>query len=215
MKTKIVSLLLALGLITNVALASNSASIGYTSDFFYRGEQKAKESVQSKIDLSSEVLSLQAFLHACTNQSVDTGSDSYNLSASLGKSFSDGLVSLYGGFSHYEDVPGNALSEVFIRASSNVLLNPSVSIFRDIDDELFTYEVSLGHSLDLGVASLGVDAAAGSTDLSSSSERTYYGIGANLSKQFGGSLAALSVDYIDADDIDREFVFGTSLTFKF
>lgn len=214
MKTKLLSFLTALGLITNAAIAS-SASIGYASDFFYRGDQKAQESVQSKINFGTEVLGLQALLHACTNQSVESGSDSYGFSTSLGKSFSDGLLSLYGGFSHFEDVPGDALSEVFIKASSNILLNPSVSIFRDVDDELFTYEVSLGHSFDLDVASLGVDASVGNTDVSRSDSRAYYSIGTEVSKEFGASLAALSVDYIDADNIEREFVFGGSLTFQF
>ena len=40
MKTKIISTLLALGLITNAAIAGNSARIGYASDYFYRGAQK-------------------------------------------------------------------------------------------------------------------------------------------------------------------------------
>ena len=63
MKTKLLSFLTALGLITNAAIAS-SASIGYASDFFYRGDQKAQESVQSKINFGTEVLGLQALLHA-------------------------------------------------------------------------------------------------------------------------------------------------------
>ena len=69
MKNKIISLLLALGL-SNAALA-NSARIGYTSDFFYRGEQKALESIQASVDLEQSIAGLNASLHACTNQSVD------------------------------------------------------------------------------------------------------------------------------------------------
>ena len=43
MKTKIVSLLLAFGLSINAAIAGNSVKIGYSSDFFYRGAQKAEQ----------------------------------------------------------------------------------------------------------------------------------------------------------------------------
>lgn len=215
MKTKLLSLFAAFGLITNAALAG-SASIGYTSDFFYRGEQKALESFQSKIDFDTSVLGLDVVLHAGTNQSVDTGLDSYCFSAAGGKSFSDGLLALYVGFGHYEDVPGEALSEVFVKAGSNIILNPSVAIYRNVDDELFTYEGGISHSFDLSIASLNLDASVGNTEVTEANERTYYSIGSELSRQLGAGVdLGLSVDLIDSDDIEREFVFAGALTFEF
>jgi hypothetical protein len=215
MKTKLLSLFTAFGLITNAAIAS-SASIGYTSDFFYRGEQKALESFQSKVDYGVSILGLDTAWHACTNQSVDQGVDSYGLSFAAGKSFSDGLLSAYVGFNHFEDVPGEALSEVFVQAGSNIVLNPSVSVYRNVDEELFTYEGSISHSLDLKVASLNLDASAGNTEVSTSDNRTYYSVGAELARQIGAGVdAGVSVDLVDSDDIEREFVFGAALTFNF
>lgn len=215
MKTKLLSLFTALGLLTNVAVAS-SASIGYVSDFHYRGEAKALESFQSKIDYGTSVLGIDALLHACTNQSIDQGVDSYGFSAALGKSFSEGLLSLYGGFNHYEDLPGDALSEIFVKAGSNILLNPSVTIYRNVDDELFTYEGGLSHSFDLKAFSLNLDAAAGNTEVSASDNRTYYSVGGELSRQIGAGVdLGFSVDLVDSDDIEREFVFGGALTFIF
>lgn len=214
MNTKLLSLITAFGLITNAALAG-SASIGYVSDFFYRGEQKALESVQSKIDYETSVLGLESAFHACTNQSVDEGVDSYGLSASVGASVIEGLLSVYGGFSHYEDVPGEALSEVFVRASSDVFLSPTVTISRNVDDELFTYEAGVNHGVDLKFASLSLDGSIGSTEITESNTRAYYSVGAELTKAIGSAEAGLSVDLVDADDIDREFVFGASLGFNF
>jgi len=215
MKIKLLSLFTALGLITNAASAS-SASIGYASDFFYRGEQKALESFQSKVDYDTSALGLDFILHACTNQSVDTGVDSYGFSAGVGKSFSEGLLSLYGGFNHYEDVPGDALSEVFVKAGSNILLNPSVTIYRNVSDELFTYEGGLSHSFDLSFASLNLDGAIGNTEVTESDDRTYYSVGAELSRQIGAGVdLGVSVDLVDSDDIEREFVFGAALSFNF
>ena len=215
MKTKLLSLFVALGLITNVAVAS-SASIGYVSDFYYRGEAKALESFQSQVDYGTSVLGLEALLHACTNQSVDAGVDSYGFSAAAGKSFSEGLLAVYGGYNHYEDVPGEALSEIFVKAQSNIVLNPSVTIFRDVSDDLFTYEGAVSHSFDVKLASLNLDAAIGNTELSASDERTYYSVGAELSRQIGAGVdAGFSVDLVDSDEIEREFVFGGSLTFQF
>jgi len=213
MKNKIVSLLLAFGLITNVALA-NSAKLGYTSDFFYRGEQKAQESVQGSINLKAKVLGLNGSAHVCTNQSVDTGSDSYNMGLGLSHSFD--LLTVYGGFHHFEDVPGDALSEIELKLSIDSFGSPSISVFRNTDDDLYTLEGAVSHSMDFDLASLTLVGSAGNTELTDSSDRSYYSIGADLSKSISDN-ATLSggVDIMDADDIDREFVFGTALTFNF
>jgi hypothetical protein len=214
MKNKIVSLLLAFGL-SHVALA-NSAKIGYASDFFYRGEQKALESVQASIDLEQSVASLNASFHLCTNQSIDTGVDSYGIAFGISESFADELFSLYGGFNHFEDVAGDALSEIAVKASLNIVGSPTLSVYRNVDDKLYTFEGSLKHQFDLEVVDLCVHASAGNTDTTESTDRSYYGLGANLSRSVGeGAILSASADLVDADDIDREFVFGTALTFNF
>lgn len=217
MKTKIVSLLLALGLTTNAAFSGNSAKVGYASDFFYRGAQKAEQSVQSSVKLGSALGGVDLSAHACTNQSVDAGVDSYNLGAGVGKSFSDGLLSVYAGVNHFEDRPGDALSEFQVGISSNMVLSPSVSVYRDFDDSLYTVELAVGQSFDLSVASLDLSASIGNTDLTDSTDRTYYAVGADISKSISENAnLSVGVDYVDADDLDeREFVFGTALTVKF
>lgn len=217
MKTKIVSLLLALGLTTNAAFSGNSAKVGYASDFFYRGAQKAEQSVQSSVKLGSALGGVDLSAHACTNQSVDAGVDSYNLGAGVGKSFSDGLLSVYAGVNHFEDRPGDALSEFQVGISSNMALSPSVSVYRDFDDSLYTVELAVGQSFDLSVASLDLSASIGNTDLTNSTDRTYYAVGADISKSISENAnLSVGVDYVDADDLDeREFVFGTALTVKF
>ena len=216
MKNKLTSLLVLCGLICNAALLGNSAKIGYASDFFYRGSQKAEQSVQASLMLGAGVAGLDASAHACTNQAVDVGNDSYHLGAGLGKSFAEGLLSAYVGLNHFEGVPGNALSEVELVLSSNTVLNPSVSLFRDLDDSLYTFEAGVSHDFDLSFASLDLEATVGNTELTSASDRTYYVVGASLSKSVSDAAdLSLGVDYVDADDIDREYVFGTSLSFKF
>jgi len=212
MKTKIVSLIMAFGLF-NAAFA-NSAKIGYASDFFYRGEQKALESVQAAIDLEQDVAGLIASFHACTNQSVDSGVDSYGLSAGLGASVAD-LIFVHGGFYHFEDLPGQALSEVQVKGSLNVFANPTVSAFRNTSDELYTFEGSLSDSFDVGFANLDLRGSLGNTDVTETNNRTYYSVGGGLSRELGDAVASVSVDLVDSDDIEREFVFATSINFNF
>lgn len=216
MNTKLVSLLLAFGLSINAAFSGNSAKIGYASDFFYRGAQKAEESVQASVKLNSSVAGLGLSAHACTNQAVDAGGDSYHLGAGAGQSFADGLLSLYAGLNHFEDSPGNALSEFQVSISSNSVLSPSVSIFRDLDDSLYTVELEVSHDLDLSVANVGLGASIGNTDVTNSDDRTYYGAGLTVSKEVSDNAGlAVKLDYVDADDIDREFVIATALNFTF
>jgi len=215
MNTKKLIVSALLGLITNVASASNSASIGYASDFFYRGAQKAEQSIQSSVDFEKVLMGLKGSLHACTNQSVDNGVDSYRIAGGLTHTFLDGLFNGYVGLNHFEDVDGEALSEVAVSASFGSILNPTVSVYRDLDDSLFTFEASASHIVDMEIVDLGLSASIGNTELTNSNDVTYYTVGASVSRSIGAAEGALSVDYVDADDIDREFVFSTGLTFKF
>ncbi len=215
MNTKKLIVSALLGLIINVASAGNSASIGYTSDFFYRGAQKAEQSIQSSVDFEKALMGLKGSLHACTNQSVDNGVDSYRIAGGLTHTFLDGLFNGYVGLNHFEDVDGEALSEVAVSASFGSILNPTVSVYRDLDDSLFTFEASVSHVIDMDIVDLGLNASIGNTELTSSNDVTYYAVGASLSRPIGAAEGGLSIDYIDADDVDREFVLSTGLTFKF
>jgi hypothetical protein len=94
--------------------------------------------------------------------------------------FADGLFSLYGGFNHFEDVAGEALSEILVKASLSTVANPTLSVYRNVDDELYTIEGSVSHSVELSVADLGLSASAGNTDITESTDRSYYGFGASL-----------------------------------
>jgi hypothetical protein len=216
MKTKIVSLLLAFGLSINAAIAGNSVKIGYSSDFFYRGAQKAEESISSSVMLQNSIGGLAASAHLCSNQAVDTGADSYHMGFGINSSFVDELLDGYFGFNHFEDVPGNALSEVELSASFNSALSPKVSVFRDLDDSLYTLELGVSHSVDLSFANLNLNGLIGNTELSDSVDRDYYVLGSSASKPVGDSAnLSGSIDYVDAENTDKEFVFGVALAFKF
>lgn len=216
MNTKIVSFLTALGFIFNAANAENSARIGYASDYFYRGVQKAEESVQGSIYLEQDIAALKASLHACTNQAVEVGNDSYHIGGGLSSSFIDGLFDAYIGINHFEDLPGTSLAEVELGFSFNTLLNPSISFFRDFDESLYTYELGISHDFEIEIFDIGLHASYGNTETSSANDTDYYGAGVSLSRDLSDSASlAGSINYVDADNIDDEFIFGVGLTFNF
>jgi hypothetical protein len=118
------------------------------------------------------------------------------------------------GWLHREHTPGEADSEVFASVGLGVLLNPTVTISQDLDESLTTGELGLSHTLDISVADLTLSGNAGNTETSTGST-TYYGAGAKLSREFGGLVASVGVDYVDAQDIDNETVFSAGLSVKF
>jgi hypothetical protein len=214
-KTKLIITAL-LGFFINAALAENTANIGYSSDYFYRGSQQSQEAVQAAIGFEQNVAGLNAALGLFSNQSIDSSADSYIVSAGVTESFLDGLLEAYVGFNHVEDVPGAAFSEAQVLASVDCLFSPTLSAYRDLDDSLYTFELSASHDVKLDFANLGLGALVGNTDVSNADSRTYYSVGSDISKNLNESASAsLSVDYVDADDIEREFVFATALTFQF
>ena len=72
------------------------------------------------------------------------------------------------------------------------------------------------HTIDLDFAKLTGRAAVGSTQVSSDDDRTYYNAGVTLNKDLTESVDVhVCFDYVDADDIDDDWVFLTGLQVKF
>jgi hypothetical protein len=207
-----------LGFIINAASAQNfSADIGYVSDYFYRGSLKSEEAIQSSIGFNSEAGGLGFSGSAFTNQSVDVGLDSYQLALGVSKSFADDLVTAYGGLNHFEDGDGEALLEAAISLSANVLLSPTLNLYRSIEgDDLFTWEVGVNYKFDLDVVELCVHGLYGETDLTSSLDSDYYLIGTQVSKSISDSANLLvGADFINSDLAEREWVFSTAVSINF
>lgn len=211
---KITYMTALLCLISNVALAG-SASIGYTSDYFRRGALLSEEAVQSSVSYSKDLLGLEFSVGASTNQPVSVGEDSYIIeggaSAELGE-----LLGLYVGLQHFEQRSSDSNLEVQVSATFNTLLNPSVDLFRDTDDELYTFELGLSHDLDLDFAQLGLSASYGNTDVTEAQNEDYYTLGAVASKSLSDNTTAqLGYNYVDSDLISAESIVSASVSFSF
>ena len=204
------------GFIINVASAQNySAGLGYASDYFYRGALKSEEAVQASFGAKTELGGLDVSAGAFTNQSVDNGTDSYQLTLGAGKSVND-LLSVYGGLNHFEDVAGEALFEAQLGLGVKPVLSPSLNVFRSFDNDWYTVELGLPNKFDFDVAELCEHGAIGNTDLRDTVDSDYYTVGAKVSRDLAeNSSIAISADRVDSDLIDEEWVFGLSVSTKF
>lgn len=217
MKTKIMITALISCLSINAAPSGgNSIDVGYASDYFRRGALTAEESVQAGASYSLKVLGLDSSVGVFTNQAIaSAGTDTYIINAGGSRQFGE-LLSLYVGLEHVELVAGDASLEVNLEVGLDTVFSPTVSIYRDIDDALYTYEASVSHSFDLEVASLGLSASYGNTDATSSTDVDYYSFGGSLSKSLTeNSSINASLDYVDSDVIDNESIFGIGINVKF
>jgi hypothetical protein len=218
MKTKLKLLALLGALSINAGAADDAASgfqgelgIGYTEDYYFRGDRITGESIQVKAKASADLKIADAFVCLFSNQGLQS-TDSYRFAAGLAQSY--GAVDLKIGWMHLEDKPGQARGELFGQVGLDVLLNPAVTVYQDTDDSLTTGELSLSHTFDLNVVDLTLAGSAGTTESLTGSTK-YYGAGAKLSRSFGDLVATTGVDYVNADDIDSDTVFSVGIGVKF
>jgi hypothetical protein len=154
--------------------------------------------------------------NAFTNQSVESGVDTYILNAGLSTSFFGDLLETYAGIGHIENVSGEALMEASLRLSIDTVLSPTVSFFRNLDESLYTSELSLSHDLDLDFASLGILGSIGISDLTNSNSETYYSLGANASRSIAEkSEISFGIERVDSNLIEAEYVFALGVSTQF
>jgi hypothetical protein len=211
-KTYITALLC---LISNVATAG-SVSVGYTSDYFRRGAVLSSESVQSSLSLDSDVAGLSASAGVSTNLPTAGGSDSYLMEAGASKQLSE-LLNVYIGLEHFEELAGDSNLDARVSLELSSFLSPTLTVYRNTSDDLYTFELSAKHGVDNDIADLCFHALYGNTDITSSINEDYYGLGVIASKSVSeNSTLGLSYDYFDSDLISNgESVLGLSLSVNF
>ena len=98
----------------------------------------------------------------------------------------------------------------------NTLLSPKVSVYRDTDDDLYTFEGQVSHGIDLNIIDLELAGILGNTDLSSAIDSTYFGAKVTASKTIKDNLNLYAdVSLSDNDVRDNETVWGLGLNVSF
>ena len=128
------------------------------------------------------------------------------------------MLNLYVGLEHFEEVAGDSYLDARVSLGFDTVLSPSATVYRNTSDDLYTFELSAKHGLDLEIADICVHALYGNTDSSATINENYYGVGAVASKSVSENAElSLSYDYYDSDLIadGDESVFGLALSVNF
>lgn len=222
MKTTAVILSALLGFFINAASAEAPAVNGnvgakYSSDYNRRGEILSAEALQAQVGFNVGLGSVDVFGDFFTNQSTESGgADTDETTIGLATSLFEDSLNAYVGVYNTDLGAGEDALEAFASLQVGTILSPTVSVYRDTDDSLYTFEGQLSHGVSLEVVDLELAGVVGSTDTSSSTDRTYVGAKLTASKTVKDNLNLYAdVAVSDSDDRSNETIWGLGLSVKF
>ena len=218
MKTKIaiVALLSVFNINASADKVNGSLDVSYASDYYFRGAELGADSLQAAVGANTVVNGFDVFGNFFTNDTTGSGTANTDiLTVGGGKSFGDGLLSLYGGVVNVDQDGAESMLDGFISAKFDTLLSPAVTVYRNTDDDLYTVEGAVSYKIKSELANLKLSVEAGTTDVTGSISRDYIGGTAKLSRTFGAVTPHLCLSVVDADDSARDTIVRAGLTFKF
>jgi hypothetical protein len=189
----------------------------FASDYHRRGEVLSAEAIQAQIGFSTQVLGADVFGDFLKNHGTDTGaSDTSEVTVGVATSLFDSSFDAYLGV-YNTDTDGKESSlEAFVSLQANLPLSPRISVFRDTEDALYTFEGQLSYDVDIDLVGLEIAGILGNTDSSATNDSTYLGAKVTASKTIGENVDIYAdVSLSDTDDRDSETLWGVGLSVKF
>jgi hypothetical protein len=222
MKTKLVKLIALLGLSINVASAeapevNGNLGTKFSSDYHRRGQVVSQEAVQAQVGFNVGLGDVDVFGDFFTNQSTaSNGGNNDELTVGLGSSFFEDKLSAYVGIYNTDNSELGDNLEAFASLGLDFPLSPTVSVYRDTDDSLYTFEGQVSYGVDLDVVNLELAGILGNTDVSSVIDSTYLGATLTATKTIKDNVDLYAdVSVSDNDTRDNETLWGVGLSVKF
>ncbi|MDA1237318.1 MAG: hypothetical protein O3A15_00030 [Proteobacteria bacterium] len=222
MKNKLIKLIALLGLSINVASAeapSVNGNMGtkFSSDYHRRGQLVSQDAIQAQVGFNVGLGSVDVFGDFFTNQSTtSSGADNNELTVGLGTSFFEDKLNAYVGVYNTDNSVSGDNLEAFASVGLNFPLSPSVSVYRDTDDSLYTFEGRVSYDIDLEVVNLELAGILGNTDVSSLVDSTYLGAKLTATKTIKDNVDLYAdVAVSDNDTRENETLWGVGLSVKF
>ena len=222
MKNKLITLTALLGLSINVASAeapvvNGNMGIKYSSDYHRRGQLVSQEAIQAQVGFNVDFGVVDLFGDFFTNQSTaSNSSDNDELTVGLGTSMLNDKLNAYVGVYNTDNSSAGDNLEAFASLGVDTLLSPSVSVYRDTDDSLYTFEGQVSYGVDLDVVNLELAGILGNTDLTETNDSTYYGAKLTATKTIKDNVDLYAdVSLSDNDVRENETLWGVGLSIKF
>jgi hypothetical protein len=195
---------------------TGSAGTKFTSDYNRRGELLSAEALQAQVGFNTSALGVDVFGDFFTNQSTDSEVDTNEVTVGISTPlFEDSFNAYLGVYNTDTDNTDNSL-EAFVSLQANVLLSPTVSLYRDTDDALYTFEGQLSYDVDFDLANLNLAGVYGNTDTSVTQDRTYYGAKVTATKSLKDNIDIYTdIALTDTSDRGNETVWGVGLNVSF
>ena len=187
----------------------------YTSDYDRRGQILSAEAIQAQVGFNVGIGGADFFGDFFTNQSTDNDVDTNELTVGVGTGLFDDRLNAYVGVYNTETSGSPSDLEAFAMVQVDTLLDPTISVYRDTDDNQYTFEGQLSHTFDLQFVEFGLTGVLGNTETSSAIDNTYTGGRASLRKSFDQLQVYTDVAVSDDDSRDNETIWGVGLSLKF
>ena len=223
MKTKIIALVAVLmGLSFNVASGEDlpvNGNIGtkFASDYARRGQLVSEEAIQAQVGFNVGFAGVDVFGDFFTNQSTDSaGADNEELTLGVGASLLNDNINAYLGVYNTDNSANGDTLEAFASIGVDSLLSPTVSVYRDTDESLYTFEGQLSHEFDFESFGLEMAGILGNTDITSSADETYLGAKLTANKTIKDNVNLYAdIALSDTDTRTKETLWGVGLSVRF
>ena len=189
------------------SLVKGKVGAKYASDYHRRGEILSAEALQAQVGFNVGLGSVDVFGDFFTNQSTDSGAvDTDEATLGVATSLFEDTFNAYAGVYNTDTEAASSDLEAFVSLQANVLLSPTVSVYRDTDDAFYTFEGQLSYDLGLEVVNLELAGILGNTETAASSDQAYYGAKLTASKTLKDNLNIYA---------DNEALWGIGLSVSF
>jgi hypothetical protein len=222
MKVKLITLLTLLSLSINAASAeapevNGEMSTKYSSDYHRRGQPVSQEAIQAQVGFNIGLGAVNVFGDFFTNQSTaSSDADNDELTVGLGSSFFDDKLNAYVGVYNTDNSNSGGNLETFASLGLEAPFSPTLSVYRDTDDSLYTFEGQVSYNLDFEVVNLELSGILGNTDVSSVADSTYLGAKLTATKTIKDNVDLYAdVALSDNDTRDNDTLWGVGLSVKF
>ncbi|MFP4166705.1 MAG: TorF family putative porin [Opitutales bacterium] len=142
---------------------SGEITFGYESEYVFRGDQFDKQAFQPGIEMSYE--DFYAGVWSSHGVDSDSPSDTTEIDFYAGHGFAlNDLVAFdYGAiYYYYPEATSASQFELYGGLVFDTVLDPAAHLYYEFEDEIWTFEVTMGHDIDLTEnTTLGFSASAG------------------------------------------------------